>query len=132
MKKPGTWLWELRYEKRVKLLDLAKYLKQSASFISQIETGRRDMPEDLVEKFAEFFDKEISYIREKVKEDKIVNRVRKALQDINVMEPTKINALARVLDEDIILRTGLEKALIGEQQLLEFEKKGNIQNEQTN
>jgi transcriptional regulator with XRE-family HTH domain len=110
MNKPGTWLWELRYEKRAKLVDLAKYLGKTASFISQVEMGKRDLPEELIEKFAKFFDKSISYIRDRVEADKTINKIRKAFLDFK-LKPQCISALARMLDEDENIKEGIQQAI---------------------
>ena len=55
MKTLGQCIRELRVEKSLSLREFAKRLNLSAPFVSDIELGRRDPSEDVLERMAEAF-----------------------------------------------------------------------------
>ncbi len=55
MKTLGQHIRELRVEKSLSLREFAKRLNLSAPFVSDIELGRRDPSEDVLERMAEAF-----------------------------------------------------------------------------
>lgn len=48
----GIEVRKLRFDKRMRLLDLAERLNKSAAFLSAIETGRKPIPDDFVREVA--------------------------------------------------------------------------------
>ena len=58
----GKKLKELRNEKEISQENLAKILKISRSALALYETDKRQIPNELLPKFAEFFDVSIDYL----------------------------------------------------------------------
>lgn len=114
MASPGRWIYDKRYEKRMKLMDLADKTKTSPSFISQVETGKRILPQAMFERLSSALGIPVADIVEHVRVDKMTHKFKSLFEDIDFNDQVQIRALARTL-EDEGLRNSMEKIIKGEQ-----------------
>lgn len=103
MKTLGEYIRELREKKDISVRELARQLKVSAAFLSDIELGRRHPSDEVMERLADCLDTTLEDMQKYDARPPV-----QELKRITANDPAMGFALRRVVDEGVTAKDILE------------------------